>query len=108
MTLEPTERRSGPGLRERIADEIARNGPIPFSRYMELCLFESELGYYSRSRSSTNTSSRPCLAYTNSTLASKSDGACYNTISKEKRCFRYSSRHKYIEIKSSKARKLAY
>jgi len=50
VTLEPTERRSGPGLRERIADEIARNGPIPFSRYMELCLFESELGYYSRSR----------------------------------------------------------
>ena len=37
-------------LRERIADEIARNGPIPFSRYMELCLYEPELGYYSRAR----------------------------------------------------------
>jgi len=40
----------GPSLRERIADEIARNGPIPFSRYMELCLYEPELGYYSRAR----------------------------------------------------------
>ncbi len=50
----------------------------------------------------------PCLAYINSTLASKSDGACYNTINKEKRCFRYSSRYKYVEIESSEARKLAY
>jgi SAM-dependent MidA family methyltransferase len=37
-------------LRERIADEIRREGPIPFSRYMELCLYELELGYYSRPR----------------------------------------------------------
>ncbi len=35
-------------LRERIAAEIRRAGPIPFSRYMELCLYEPELGYYSR------------------------------------------------------------
>ncbi len=37
-------------LRQRIADEIRRNGPIPFSRYMEMCLYEPDLGYYSRSR----------------------------------------------------------
>jgi len=37
-------------LRKRIAYEIARSGPIPFSRYMELCLYEAELGYYSRAR----------------------------------------------------------
>ena len=37
-------------LRQRIADEIHRNGPIPFSRYMELCLYEPDMGYYSRSR----------------------------------------------------------
>jgi len=37
-------------LRERIAEEIQRHGPIPFSRYMELCLYEPELGYYSRAR----------------------------------------------------------
>ncbi len=37
-------------LRERIAEEIQRTGPIPFSRYMELCLYEPELGYYSRAR----------------------------------------------------------
>src|SRR5438552_9087282 len=33
-------------LRRRIEDEIAQRGPIPFSRYMELCLYDPELGYY--------------------------------------------------------------
>src|SRR5208337_3305258 len=42
--------RWGPKLRERIAEEIRREGPIPFSRYMELCLYEPDLGYYSRAR----------------------------------------------------------
>ena len=37
-------------LRERIAERIRREGPISFSRYMELCLYEPELGYYSRAR----------------------------------------------------------
>ena len=40
----------GSRLRDRIADEIDRNGPIPFSCYMELCLYEPELGYYSQAR----------------------------------------------------------
>jgi SAM-dependent MidA family methyltransferase len=35
-------------LREKIVQEIRRDGPIPFSRYMELCLYDNELGYYSR------------------------------------------------------------
>ncbi len=35
-------------LREKIEQEIQRRGPIPFSRYMELCLYDPELGYYSR------------------------------------------------------------
>ena len=35
-------------LRERIEQEIRLRGPIPFSRYMELCLYEPELGYYAR------------------------------------------------------------
>jgi len=35
-------------LREVICDEIRRNGPLPFSRYMELCLYHPQLGYYSR------------------------------------------------------------
>lgn len=42
--------RCEPRLRESIADEIRRKGPILFSRYMELCLYEPELGYYSRAR----------------------------------------------------------
>jgi SAM-dependent MidA family methyltransferase len=37
-------------LRERIAEEIRFHGPISFSRYMERCLYEPELGYYSRAR----------------------------------------------------------
>jgi SAM-dependent MidA family methyltransferase len=35
-------------LRKKIEQEIRECGPIPFSRYMELCLYDSELGYYSR------------------------------------------------------------
>jgi SAM-dependent MidA family methyltransferase len=35
-------------LREKIEQEIRERGPIPFSRYMELCLYEDEHGYYSR------------------------------------------------------------
>jgi SAM-dependent MidA family methyltransferase len=48
--LQPNRLKPEPDLRQRIADEIARNGPIPFSRYMDLCLYEPELGYYSRAR----------------------------------------------------------
>jgi len=35
-------------LREKIEQEIRAHGPIPFSRYMELCLYDDDLGYYSR------------------------------------------------------------
>ena len=35
-------------LREKIEREIHERGPIPFSRYMELCLYDPDLGYYSR------------------------------------------------------------
>ncbi len=35
-------------LRQKIEQEIRVRGPIPFSRYMELCLYEPDLGYYSR------------------------------------------------------------
>lgn len=35
-------------LREKIEQEIREQGPIPFSRYMELCLYDPEFGYYSR------------------------------------------------------------
>src|SRR5215471_4408625 len=35
-------------LREIIAEEIRARGPIPFSRYMELCLYHPAFGYYSR------------------------------------------------------------
>jgi len=37
-------------LRERIEQEIREHGPIPFSRYMEMCLYEPGLGYYAKSR----------------------------------------------------------
>ena len=35
-------------LRQKIEQEIRECGPVPFSRYMELCLYDPELGYYSR------------------------------------------------------------
>jgi SAM-dependent MidA family methyltransferase len=35
-------------LRQKIEQEIQEHGPIPFSRYMEVCLYDPELGYYSR------------------------------------------------------------
>ncbi|HEY4903239.1 MAG TPA: SAM-dependent methyltransferase [Candidatus Sulfotelmatobacter sp.] len=35
-------------LRHKIEQEIRERGPIPFSRYMELCLYDPGLGYYSR------------------------------------------------------------
>ncbi|HEY5176273.1 MAG TPA: SAM-dependent methyltransferase [Terriglobales bacterium] len=54
MTIQPKEPEGGARselrLRKRIAGEIRRDGPIPFSRYMEMCLYDPDLGYYSRSR----------------------------------------------------------
>ena len=35
-------------LRQKIEQEIRERGPIPFSRYMELCLYDPEFGYYLR------------------------------------------------------------
>jgi SAM-dependent MidA family methyltransferase len=35
-------------LRQKIEQEIRDYGPIPFSRYMQLCLYDPEHGYYSR------------------------------------------------------------
>ena len=35
-------------LREKIVNEIRQRGSIPFSRYMELCLDDPELGYYTK------------------------------------------------------------
>jgi SAM-dependent MidA family methyltransferase len=35
-------------LRRKIEQEIGERGRMPFSRYMELCLYDPELGYYSR------------------------------------------------------------
>jgi SAM-dependent MidA family methyltransferase len=35
-------------LRRKIEQEIGERGPIPFSRYMERCLYDGEYGYYSR------------------------------------------------------------
>ncbi len=35
-------------LADFIRDEIARHGPMPFARFMELALYHPELGYYER------------------------------------------------------------
>src|SRR5579872_2234330 len=44
----PAREKSVNPLRRKIEQEIRELGPIPFSRYMQLCLYEPELGYYSR------------------------------------------------------------
>ena len=38
-------------IRRQIEDEIREHGPMPFSRYMELCLYHPLEGYYSRNAS---------------------------------------------------------
>jgi SAM-dependent MidA family methyltransferase len=35
-------------LRQKIEREIRERGPMAFSRYMQLCLYDPDLGYYSR------------------------------------------------------------
>jgi SAM-dependent MidA family methyltransferase len=35
-------------LRRKIEQEIHEHGPLPFSAYMAMCLYDPELGYYSR------------------------------------------------------------
>jgi len=40
-------------LREIIADEVRTKGPMPFSRYMELCLYHPHMGYYQRQEPTT-------------------------------------------------------
>ncbi len=35
-------------LRGKIEQEIRNRGPIPFSRYMDMCLYDPESGYYAR------------------------------------------------------------
>jgi SAM-dependent MidA family methyltransferase len=35
-------------LRDKITREIRAGGPIPLSRYMEMCLYDPEYGFYSR------------------------------------------------------------
>jgi SAM-dependent MidA family methyltransferase len=38
-------------LRRKIEAEIAEHGPISFSRYMEMCLYDPDFGYYARNTS---------------------------------------------------------
>jgi SAM-dependent MidA family methyltransferase len=35
-------------VREQVEQEIRQSGPMPFSRYMEICLYDPTAGYYSR------------------------------------------------------------
>ena len=64
QTLDPTwtlglwlrqkrEDMSGNRLYDIIMDKVRREGPIPFSRYMELCLYHPEFGYYQRGKQVT-------------------------------------------------------
>jgi SAM-dependent MidA family methyltransferase len=39
---------SAVSVREQIEEEIRQHGPMPFSRYMQICLYDPLHGYYSR------------------------------------------------------------
>ena len=41
-----SELREDPGLAGRIRDEIRRDGPMPFARFMDLALYDPDGGYY--------------------------------------------------------------
>ncbi len=41
-----SRREGSVNLRQKIEQEIRERGPLPFSRYMDLCLYDPELGYY--------------------------------------------------------------
>ncbi len=47
----PARRTNQLPLREQIESEIRERGPIPFSRYMELCLYDPAHGYYAANAS---------------------------------------------------------
>jgi len=49
-TPDADERAHSAALAASIRAEIAEHGPIPFARYMELCLYAPGLGYYSAGR----------------------------------------------------------
>lgn len=48
MTADPAPGFPLNSLRHIVEQEIRERGPIPFSRYMELCLYHPEFGYYCR------------------------------------------------------------
>lgn len=41
---------TGDSLRARIASEIARSGPMPFDRFMEIALYDADGGYFTTGR----------------------------------------------------------
>ena len=44
--LDSNQQQASDALAQMIADEIARQGAIPFSRFMELALYAPQYGYY--------------------------------------------------------------
>jgi SAM-dependent MidA family methyltransferase len=48
--MEEGERGRGEGLRKFVLSQIDERGPIPFSQFMEWCLYHPEYGYYSSER----------------------------------------------------------
>ena len=50
---------SDPSLVERIREEIRRNGPMSFARFVELALYDPEAGYYTANRGSDEAATGP-------------------------------------------------
>jgi SAM-dependent MidA family methyltransferase len=48
--MEEDKRGRGEGLRRFVLSQIEERGPIPFSQFMEWCLYHPEYGYYTSER----------------------------------------------------------
>lgn len=44
---------ANPPLKQLLLDSLRRSGPIPFERYMAMCLYHPECGYYTQGRERT-------------------------------------------------------
>lgn len=70
-------------LSEIIANEIAEKGPLPFSRYMELCLYHPSLGYYQRQEPITGPAGDFYTAPHVHALFGRTIGACIQRLAAE-------------------------
>ncbi len=90
--MEEEKRSRGEGLRRFILSQIEERGPIPFSQFMEWCLYHPEEGYYRTERTRigkdgdfyTSPSVHPLfgglIAKQLSQMSEQLDGGCFDVV----------------------------